>query len=324
MPDREVTINIHDLLKVKVQSTIPSYLSYLKEELPSCFLKGELGTEEPVGITIAVSPSPFDVTEQSIYVRGRFKKIYPFECLIEHLEHPETTVRFKPPRWGYLVPANLGAIFFHNQILEPLMYYKLLKAGVIMLHASAVEREGNVYIFCGVSGSGKTSLAFRLSNDGYSFLGDDAIFISRTGEVFSYAKRVHYFSYLKKKNPFLRTSVGLDILARSRETARMVMAGLFGERFYLSTRLHLKQLIPHVSLSEGGKIKKIFLIGFEGADSIQDIVASSDSRSFLCGTLLKERATLTREIKEREEEIINGALGKSERIRVDHYEKVFV
>ncbi|MEL6529802.1 MAG: hypothetical protein AAFQ27_07560 [Pseudomonadota bacterium] len=53
----------------------------------------------------------------------------------------------------------------------------LAGAGDLVIHASAVEIEGQLAVFLGETGSGKSTLAASLHNAGHRLLGDDAIIL---------------------------------------------------------------------------------------------------------------------------------------------------
>lgn len=58
------------------------------------------------------------------------------------------------------------------------------------LHAGAVAKNGNAYIFCGKGGCGKTSVVLNLIREGYDYLSDDWLIVGE-GKAFPYPKRVH-------------------------------------------------------------------------------------------------------------------------------------
>jgi hypothetical protein len=62
------------------------------------------------------------------------------------------------------------------RVLQPIILQAL---GFQSLHASAVLGWGGVVAFCGVSHSGKSTLAFALAQDGYRQVADDAVVIER-------------------------------------------------------------------------------------------------------------------------------------------------
>ncbi len=62
------------------------------------------------------------------------------------------------------------------------MWAQLLKArGVFPIHAAGLQRGGKGILFPGKSGCGKSTLSFHLLRHGYKLLGDDTVFIRRSG-----------------------------------------------------------------------------------------------------------------------------------------------
>jgi hypothetical protein len=51
-----------------------------------------------------------------------------------------------------------------------------------VLHASAVQTEDGLFVFCGVSGAGKSTFAYRLSRRGYAVWADDAVVLGAEGD----------------------------------------------------------------------------------------------------------------------------------------------
>ncbi len=222
-----------------------------------------------------------------------------------------TQVYFWGPLWGRFLPMDLAAIFFHNQVLDPIIYYKMLTKRLLMLHASAIGADDEVYLFSGDSGAGKTSLAFRFLNKGYRFLGDDLVFVSSEQKVLSYPKRVHYFSYLKDKNPFLKIPVSKAISAALRESARNILNTLFKEKFYLSTRLHIGSLFPSALYMDKGSLNTIFLLKTDKPISFDDVVFSSDARSFLLDVILKGRKDIAGQTENLERAVLSRIVEKT-------------
>jgi hypothetical protein len=62
------------------------------------------------------------------------------------------------------------------------MWAQLLKArGVFPIHAAGLERNGKGILFPGKSGCGKSTLSLHLLHHGYCLLGDDTVFLRRSG-----------------------------------------------------------------------------------------------------------------------------------------------
>lgn len=65
------------------------------------------------------------------------------------------------------------------------LQYALHVRGFEVLHSSAIETERGVVALCGISESGKSSLAFALSNKGYRAWADDAVIFRPTKDQMS-------------------------------------------------------------------------------------------------------------------------------------------
>lgn len=71
-------------------------------------------------------------------------------------------------------------------IEQTLLWYITKKKGIFGLHASAVEKNGNVFLFCGLNGVGKTSLAqLLIKKYGYKYFGDNYILVDKSSAYFS-------------------------------------------------------------------------------------------------------------------------------------------
>jgi hypothetical protein len=149
---------------------------------------------------------------------------------------------------------------------------------------------------------------------GYSFLGDDLVFLSKEGSMYSYPKRVHFFSYLKKKNPFLKVPACAMAVSRVNHVIRSVLGLITGKEFYLSTRLDIRDIIPGANVVEKGiKARKLFLlvsndnagrIGASEADRYEYMISTCDTRASLLGILSRRPRGLERYISDKEKEII--------------------
>ncbi|MHB1389771.1 MAG: hypothetical protein ACYCXF_00830 [Thermoleophilia bacterium] len=63
------------------------------------------------------------------------------------------------------------------------MWAQMLKArGVFPIHAAGLERHGKGILFPGRSGCGKSTLSLSLLRQGYRLLGDDTVFLRRSGK----------------------------------------------------------------------------------------------------------------------------------------------
>jgi hypothetical protein len=66
-----------------------------------------------------------------------------------------------------------------------ILYYLTVIHGDIMIHASGVNNNGRGYLFSGVSGKGKTTMAKLWDNRGAKVIHDDRLIIRKTGEGYT-------------------------------------------------------------------------------------------------------------------------------------------
>ncbi|MBX2997320.1 MAG: hypothetical protein KF893_02325 [Caldilineaceae bacterium] len=78
---------------------------------------------------------------------------------------------------GCDVAADVDPQLFRLPLLEPVMALLLHQRGHLILHASAVARNHQVFVFLGEAGLGKSTLAAALCARGFSFVADDIVAI---------------------------------------------------------------------------------------------------------------------------------------------------
>jgi len=76
------------------------------------------------------------------------------------------------------------------------------------LHAGAVSKNGEAFIFTGGGGVGKTSLVLNFLRRGYEYLGDDWILLGNQGVAYPLPKTVHVFDYNLKDEEIARRVLG--------------------------------------------------------------------------------------------------------------------
>lgn len=99
------------------------------------------------------------------------------------------------PGAGWIVAdpdAGLAVAFVDNDmaacswsvahvIFFPLWAQMLKTRGIFPIHAAGLERHGKGILFPGKSGCGKSTLSLQLLRHGYRLLGDDTVFVRRSG-----------------------------------------------------------------------------------------------------------------------------------------------
>jgi len=81
------------------------------------------------------------------------------------------------------------------------LYYLAAIRGDIMIHASGVNISGQGYIFSGVSGKGKTTIAKLWQEAGAGVIHDDRLILRRTGDDYIMFNTPVYSNDVPKKSP---------------------------------------------------------------------------------------------------------------------------
>lgn len=124
-------------------------------------------------------------------------KVARWRVSVEGWDAPTTRMRIDPN-----LPARLVV---PGESVPSLIRWKLARKGALLVHGSAVERDGRALVFSGRSGAGKTITAARFVQAGYRFLSDDSCILA-PGRVLSFAQpftvRFTYDAGRLFRNPF--------------------------------------------------------------------------------------------------------------------------
>ncbi len=67
--------------------------------------------------------------------------------------------------------------WFRYFFLETMVYMLLAQREIVPVHAACVARQGSGMLLCGWSGAGKSTLSFACARAGFSFVGDDSVWL---------------------------------------------------------------------------------------------------------------------------------------------------
>jgi hypothetical protein len=178
--------------------------------VPGKRFENSITKERDADITIRVHPGPgkFPADAERVFhaplveeVEGdRIKKSDNFWSIYKHLsglfiktifpytDNPnEGILKFSLTSrdWDLWLPEEAGSADPLEYPLDGLiLYYLTVMNGDIMIHASGVGRAGRGYIFSGVSGKGKTTMAKLWDHSGGKVIHDDRLIIRRTGNKY--------------------------------------------------------------------------------------------------------------------------------------------
>ena len=242
-----------------------------------------------------------------------FKRMFTFRYIVRQLETANPEIIFERHWLDRLYITPLGA-FIQGQLLEPVIYLKLLERDILFMHAAGVAREGRGYVFPAHGGTGKTTLALSLSRNGYDLLGDDLLMIEvNSGKVYPYARPLHLFPY---NLTTLDVPLPLEAAIRFKDLLRLVLNFLTGERFLIATRAHVEELMP-VTFGEPCDLTRMIFLQRNGAacnlalhttaaqrEAARAILDSADLNDSLYANITNDES-----VREMEIEVVTRLLG---------------
>ncbi len=163
------------------------------------------------------------------------------------------------------------------------MRRRLMEKEVPVLHAAAVARDGQAYVFPAWAQTGKTNLQLNLLANGYDYMSDDWCPVSVSGEVFAYPRYLNLYEYNFDCHPELVEALGDGQerravkrrlagtkFARSLEESNW-LAGILRRRlldlFFVHARVPVSQLIHGCSTTLRAPLAKVCLLNTKSGDS---------------------------------------------------------
>ena len=141
-------------------------------------------------------------------------------------------------------------------------------SGYEVLHASAVRTESGVVAFCGLSGAGKSTVAYGLSRRGYPIWADDAVVFSAVDEGATRCFRIPFAVHLRdaSRDYFAAPTPAALAVDDRRETSaltaivvleRVIEAAARVERVSIADAV--RALLPHAyrfTLADGDRARR--------------------------------------------------------------------
>lgn len=208
-----------------------------------------------------------------------------------------------------------------TDVIEALIFLKLLEKGYTFLHSSAISRKNEALLFCAFPHVGKTNimLSFLLDNPtDYIFLSDEYTIISSEGVAYPYPRTIKIFDYNLDEFPelidrFLYSSFKKQRLrirhAFSKLTERLTslnsnQKGFLGAYFFyaqellrniISTKIMITPKDLNWNVAHPSKIKKLFLFlgnNKQSKMSIHEIIDKDGLSTMLAANVLWEKELL--------------------------------
>lgn len=246
--------DFYGFVKVRIESARGAYISYLSREFSPC--KKRISQVSSPDIKIFV-----DLPQKGIgqVFDHDFRKIFRVRYTIGDLRSRTTLINFRSD-WTINFYTPIMGTFLQTSVIEPIIYYKCLHNNVLFLHSACVSNEKEAFLFVASGGSGKTTTALQLVNRGLKFLSDDLTFITINGLALPYPRPLHLFSYVVQGLPFLELNLKNKTVLFIKDVLRYILSNLTGKRFYIATRVPLKEVLPKAQIGESLPVTKLFLL----------------------------------------------------------------
>lgn len=202
----EKNYNIHNIVKFKVIANRISsrmdieYRNFESAKVNNPDFTVYLGDFTPLNERCTILDYTYHIKENYIYCKDSYK-IGRWQVEVSGLEKEGTTVKLSTN----IVGTIAADMFICAFIIDFLIRFKMEQKGYSVVHASAVSKNGNAYLFPSQSGAGKTTTAVYFAEKGYNFLGDDFV-ILHNGNVISYLTPLNLFAY--NLNPVILKNLG--------------------------------------------------------------------------------------------------------------------
>jgi hypothetical protein len=175
-------------------------------------------------------------------------------------------VYFRAHPVGRIYTTAIG-VFLQAQVLEPILYMKLLEQNVLLMHCAGVADGDAGYVFPAHGGTGKTSLSLNLMAAGFQLLGDDLLLLSpATQTVYAYPRPLHLFSYNIGSLGDAAVPLRARVAIRVKDVLRVFLERATGQQFLIATRVHVDEMFPSVTFSRPVKYRKLVFLERDGND----------------------------------------------------------
>lgn len=111
------------------------------------------------------------------------------------------------------ISENTIVIEYERSVKEDYMLFaifkyflrkSLIEKGFSLTHASCVARNDKAHVFIAWMHTGKTNIMLQMLKNGYKYLSDDKIILSKDGYAYPYPKKINLFSYNLDTHPWLK------------------------------------------------------------------------------------------------------------------------
>lgn len=221
-----------------------------------------------------------------IFRRERFKRLFLFSYLIKGVDTDHVTIYFRR-HWVDRLYMNAIGVYLQAQVLEPVLYFKLLERGILLMHAGGVTHHGRAVLMPAHGGAGKTTTTMALVAHGYQLLGDDLVFVDvGAGIVQPYPRPFHIFTYNVRNLRGARIPLRYATAVYVKNMLRFVLERALRMEFLISTRVHADELFEGDIFGGQSEIATLAYLRNHGP-AIERVAVRADVRDSLIDLLVR-------------------------------------
>lgn len=209
----------------------------------------EIGNFEPSNDDCYIIDHTYYIKDGYFFCKDSYK-FGKWMIQVSGLESDQTHIKLSTNTVGTLVPD----MFICAYVIDFFIRFKLERKGYSVVHASAMSRGGQAFLFPSQSGAGKTSTAIYLAERGYDYLGDDFV-ILHEGQVLSYPTALNLFAY--NLNPAIRKN--LPVHDRAVIQLKNALYKLTAKKIKIFTKMNPRD-IPGLNVTDSSTLKGVYLL----------------------------------------------------------------
>lgn len=265
--------SIYNLINIELITDKKKYINYFNNEYSRMHKNTQRDDIPTVRVIIAKK-----IPNEYRYVTRKycFKRLFTYTYVVDDVDEKITKIYFKSHVMDKIY-INAVCVFIQSQLVEPVIYYKLLQENILLMHAAGVSINDQGIMMAAYGGTGKTTFSLKLVSLGYKLLGDDLIPVdSSKGLAFPYPRPLHLFSYNIKTLEGANVPIRYKIIIKLKDILRHLMEKLTREQFLITTRIHAEELYSEDIWSNNVFIKQIILLKKEGDHEYYDTKSEND------------------------------------------------
>ena len=314
--------DIHGIIEIVLRTNCRAVREYLSNEYAaaSAGAAGRRPSERTIFVEVFIRSHP-KAPSTVKWVRETYRGLIPYSYAFEDLSAPSSQISICIPRPYTTVFGRYCGMLVHD-LIEPLIYFKVLDLGWYLLYASCVASDDGAVALAASGGVGKTTMMLHMLHGGYSFVSDDQTLVRSDGRVVPFPRAAKISLFHLKRFPGLKVPVHTVARMYFRSAGRAVARGLFGWKLTLPTTLHVKSLMPAVKATDSPALRQLVMLSKDGpavrhfnvsstadrSQVVERLLAMCDHRASLQRLILVDHPDLLHDMQRREEAVLGAIL----------------